>query len=151
MASFSSGTVTNSIGGTVLTFTDTGSYTAPIVSRSLQINDYNGNPLATINMGASLTAIYNITADQYITFILSVTDNTGVVPPATVNYLAQGFYTIAYLNAITQSGCGCNGVFCNLDIAENFLKAAQRFGIAGNGVAAQSNILAGNVYANMQQ
>lgn len=149
MPSVSSGTVTNNIAGDQLTFTDTGAYTAPVTSRILTIFDPNGTLLATIDMGSSLTTVYPITADQYLSFVLNVTDATGPVTPSTVNYLAQGFYTVAYLNQLAQNGCGCAGSFCNLNVAELFLAAAQRFGVAGLGIASNVNIIRANVYVNM--
>lgn len=147
MASVASGIVTNNLAGDLLNFTDTGTYTAPIVSRSLQINDYQGNPLATINMGASLTANYPITADGYYIFILSVTDATGVVPPATINYLAIGFYTLAYDAIILPVACSCNcseQTFKSLSHGELMLIGAQRSGIGQNAVNAQNQVIAAN-------
>jgi hypothetical protein len=144
-----SGTVVNNLAGTGLTFTDTGTGYGTLVSRTLVIKDPLGNVLATINMGAALTYLYVITVDQYVSFNLTVIDNTGTYT-CQVNYLAQGFYTVSYLALIAQSGCGCNGNLCNVDIAERFLAAANRFAVAGLGVAANNNIIAANIYINMQ-
>src|SRR5882762_5941073 len=98
MPSVSSGTVVqNNLTGSQLLFTDAGSYTAPISSRILTIYDAYGNLLNTVNMGALLTTVFTISADAFFQFIISVTDATGVVPPATIDYVATGFYTAAYL------------------------------------------------------
>lgn len=144
MASAASGIITNNLAGNLLTFTDTGSYQLPIVSKVLQVFDYTGtNLLATINMGAALTAAFAIITDGYYIFVLSVTDQGGVVPPATENYLAVGFYTLAFDAIITLVGCACNvskQTFYALVQGESFYSAAIRFGIGQNAVAAQNNI-----------
>lgn len=145
--STASGSVSNNISGTLLTFTDTGSY-GTIISRTLVINDSNGVLLTTINMGANLTATYAITADAYLTFILTVVDNTGTFT-ATVNYLAYGIYIVSFLTKLANSGCGCTGNFCNVDIAEIFLSEAQNFALFGIGPSSQANITAANVYINI--
>lgn len=146
MASTASGTVTTNLAGTQLTFTDTGSY-GTVSSRTLTISNANGVVLVTANMGSQLTYVYNITADAYLTFVLTVIDNLGTVT-ATVNYVAFGYYSAAYLNKIAVSNCGC-GDFENLEIAELFFTASQRFALAGLGVPSNSNIVAANVYINM--
>jgi len=150
MASNPSGNVTNNIAGNQLTYTDTGTY-GTVSSRILTIFDPNGTLLSTIDMGSSLTAPYTITADQYLRFICTVADDVSGSPwVTTVNYLAQGFYTVAYLNRLVQSDACCESDFNNLDIAEKFLAAAQRFGVAGLGIAANNEILAANIYVNLQ-
>ena len=136
--------------GARLLFTDTGSYTAPVTSRVLTIFDANGNLLETYNMAANLTQEYDIAADAYLTFKLNVTDATGVIAPLVVNFLSAGFYTALYLLLMADSNCACGCNWKNIDIAEDFYKAAQRFTLAGAGVAANNNIVAANAYLNIQ-
>lgn len=150
MASQASGNVTSSNGGLILTFTDSGNY-GTVTSRVLNIYDPNGVLLQTYNMGANLTQNYPVTADQYLSFVLTVIDNTGTFT-ATVNYLAEGIYIAAYLKRITALGCNCDchsRILCNLIAGERFLSAAERFALSGLGVAANSNIQAANVYVNL--
>lgn len=142
-----SGVVTNNLAGNLLTFTDTGSY-GTVSARTLVIKNSVGTVLTTINMGSSLTATYAISADAYFEFDLSVTDGSGTYT-CVVDYVAYGFYTIAYLNQFSASNCGCDLNSDNLDIAEKFLQAAFRFNIANNPAASQANILAANYYVNL--
>lgn len=147
--SAASATITNSLDGKTLTFNDTGSY-GTIISRSLQVNDFNGNPLSTINMGLTLTTPYGITADQWIQFVLTVVDNTGTFT-VTKNYLAEGIYTALFLNIMKQLGCSCNcsqEAFENLFIGEIFLMTAERFAIGSAPISAENNIVAANLYIN---
>lgn len=150
MAVVTKGTVTqNNLIGSQLLYTDGGTGYGTLVSRILTIFDCNGNLLQTINMGASLTAIYNITADAFFQFICTVIDNTGTYITE-VDYVAIGFYTASYLNSFNgQAPLPINN--CNLDTAENFLNAALRFNVGDNFVAAQANIVLANYFVNLEQ
>lgn len=138
----------NNLSGSQLLVTDTGSYSAPIASRILTVFDAFGNQLFQFSMGNNLTQIVTISADAFFQFILSVTDNTGVVPTAEVDYVADGYYTASYLAQYTSTNCSCQLDNSNLDIAELSLNAALRFNLAGNFSAAQSNIVAANFWVN---
>jgi hypothetical protein len=101
-------------------------------------------------MGTSTSTFYNITADQYLTFVETIVDNTGSYV-LTINYLAQGIYAATFLNIIKDVGCTCNcsyETFMQLLIGELFLAAANRFAIAPASVSAQNNIVAANLYIN---
>ena len=149
MASVASGYVTSSVGGLVLTFTDTGSYSLPIVTKTLTIYDANGAQLAQYNMSANLTQTYNVTQDQYLSFVLSVVDQTGTVPPATVNYDAVGIYTAIYLQAMTALGCcGSRNNYFTMFKAELCQVGSQRFALSGYGVNANTMIGRANTYVN---
>lgn len=137
------------LSGSELLWTDTGSY-GTIISRTLNIYDCNGNLLQTVNLGGTLTYVYTITADGFYQFSATIVDNTGSYI-SVVDYVAIGFYTASYLNAFNAAGCGCNIPQCNLEIAENFYNAALRFNLASSFVAANSNIIAANVYVNLEQ
>ena len=109
-------------------FTDTGSYTAPITSRTLNQYDDNGNLIATFDMGNNLTQAVAVTADGWNSFVLSVVDAVGGPYTATVNYLFEGIYTAAFLARMAASGCSCdNSKLWNLVKAEFNEVAAEAF------------------------
>lgn len=134
--------------GSQLLWTDSGTY-GTVVSRNLTIYDCNGEVLLTTSLGTATTYTYNITADGFYQFIGVIIDNTGEFT-STVDFVAIGFYTATYLSLFNASNCGCTGLQCNIDAAENFLNAALRFNVASNFVAANTNIIAANVVINMQ-
>lgn len=141
-----SGVVTQSASGSVLTFTDTGSYNPPITSRMLNIYDYNGNLIQTYNMGSSLTQTFDITADSWFRFILTVVDSTGTFT-CTVDYLSTAFYQNAFSNAIAGQTCPNSdfyGVIFNLNLSQDFYMAALRFFIGGFAVSANNMITQAN-------
>lgn len=148
MSTASATVVQANLTGSQLLWTDTGSY-GTIVSRNLTIYDCNGVVLLTVSLGTTTTYTYNITADAFYQFICVVVDNTGTFT-STVDFVAIGFYTAAYLGVFNSTSLGNTGILCNLDAAENFLNAALRFNLAGNFVAANANIVAANVLVNMQ-
>ena len=151
MAVLVSGNVTNATNGLLLTFNDTTTgYTLPIVSKILTIYDAFGNVLGTINMGSTTVATFAITADAWYSFVMAVTDQTGPYT-LTVNFLAENIYIASFLNAMVNTGCGCQpGMFCNINKADLNLTAAERFSLAGNSSAADVTITAANVYINLQ-
>lgn len=135
--------------GSELQWQDTGTY-GTVISRTLNIYDCNGNLLLTVGLGTALTYVYAITADAFFQFSATIVDTTGSYT-SVVDYVAIGFYTASYLNAFNAAGCGCNIPQCNLEIAENFYNAALRFNLAGSSVAANGNIIAANVFVNLEQ
>lgn len=142
----------NNATGTQLLFTDTGTGYGAIISRTLLVYDANGILLTPvpINMGSVLTATLNIIVDQWLSFVLTVIDNTGTYT-CTVNFLAEGIYAFAFLNKMVGLGCGCKShPFCNLFKAELSVVAAERFAISGLGVSATSMVTAANIYVNAQ-
>lgn len=151
MASTPSGTVTQAnLSGSELLYTDTGNY-GTVSSRVLTIYDYQNNLVETYSMGANLTQIFPITADAWYMFVCTVSDNVGGSPwVTTVYFVATGFYTAAYLVQYTANQCGCIGVNCNMDAAENSYNAALRYNLAGEAGAASSQaaITAANVLIN---
>lgn len=146
MALTVTGVVTSNPSGNTLTFTDTTTGVGTLVSRTLNIYNANGVLLTTINMGATLSTTYSITADQYLSFVETIIDNTGTYT-GTVNIVSDGFYWVANLNMLVLF----NPNFCNITISLAFLAAAQRYGLAGNGIAAQANIILANYYVNQQR
>lgn len=147
--SVASGVVTQSANGGTLTFTDTGTY-GTVSSRELVIRDSDGEILDEIDMGASLTATYTITADIYASFELTVIDNTGTYT-TTVNYLSTAFYDIVFANVIAQLGCNCNCGSEQLtyaDISQLYKSAAERYALSGLAPAAQNAITAANTIIN---
>jgi hypothetical protein len=152
MAIITSGTVTNSLVGTLLTFTDTTTgYSLPIISKTLTVFDAYGNQLTNppINMGSATVATFAISADAWYSFVMNVTDQAGTYQ-VTVNFLAENIYIASFLNAMVNTGCGCApGMFCNLNKAELSISAAERFALAGSGAAADVLITSANVYVNL--
>lgn len=142
-----SGEVSNTIQGTILTFTDTGTGYGTIVSRTLQIFDSNNVLLDTINMGVALTANYPITADGYFVFILTVIDNTGTYT-CTVKYLAENIYIAALLNILAGIGCCGGGIKENVFLADLYAGGAEDSGSIGLGPQAQQQITTANTLIN---
>ena len=150
MAIVVSGNIQQSAGGNILTFTDTSTGVGTLVSRTLNIYDANGNLLQTINMGATLAATYNITADAYFQFIETIVDNTGTYT-LTINYLSTVFYQNAFSTAIagvTTYDSDFFGVVSNLNISQDYYQAANRFFIGGFGVSANNMITQANFFVN---
>ena len=151
MASTPSGTVTQgNLVGNELLFTDTGSY-GTVSSRILNIYDYQGNLIQTYNMGANLTQIFPIPADNWYWFVCTVTDNISGSPWVTnVYYVSTGYYWTAYQAQFdsTNCGCGCNNY--NMEISNLLLQAALRFNLAGlsGASSAQQCIVAANFFIN---
>lgn len=149
MPSTPSGEITlGSLSGSPLVYTDTGTY-GTIVSRTLVISDYQGNVLETVNMGATLTYSYSITADNWYQFVCTVIDNTGTFV-TTIYYVSTGFYWATYLAQFVATNCGCTGNNCNLEISQSLLQAALRFNLAGQSGAAsaQACIIGANYFVN---
>ncbi len=137
-----SGSVSQTPSGSVLTFTDTSTGVSGLISRILNIYDPNGILLSTVNMGATLTATYDISGDGYFQFIETIVDGTGTYV-LTINYLSTAFTDNVIVNTLVQLGCSCSLESFNfIDIAYFFRFAALRLALGGFGVAAQANILA---------
>lgn len=144
------GSVSISAGGTVLTFTDKSTGIIGLISRTLIINDPNGVPVASFNMGTNLTQTYTIAADGYFEFVETIVDSTGTYT-LPVNITADGIYKAAYLNIIKQAGCSCNcsnEIFMALFVGQLFDNAANWFGLFGQGVQSQNSVQAANTYIN---
>lgn len=142
--------VTQSIpnnGIVTLTFLDESTGITGLISRTLNIYDYNGELVDTINMGTSVTANYNIQADAYYTFIESIVDGTGALPPGTVNFLSTAFYISLFTVAVAGLVTFCGDLFgqiYNISNAQNNRYAAVDIASFGQGVVAQQLI----TYAN---
>jgi hypothetical protein len=148
MAVVLSGNISQNFSGTVMTFTDTSTGVGTLVSRILTIQNANDVVLDTIDMGASLTATYDITADAWFKFTEQIIDETGTYT-LTLTYLSTAFYENTFSNTIAQLGCDCNCGNEDLtyaDKGELFKAAALRFAAGGFGVAANNNIVAANIY-----
>jgi len=131
MAVVTKGEVTQSLDGTVLTFTDQSTGVSTLVSRILVIYNSDGDVLTTINMGNTLIATYEITADGYFTFVETIVDNTGTYT-LNISYLSTTFYEITYAplaNKLDCCGCEekCTNIYKSLiakDVAELFASRA---------------------------
>ncbi len=144
------GTVTPSIPSATnvvtLLFTDTTTGVGTLVSRILNIADVNGNVIATINMGSSLTATFQILSDAYYSFTETITDNTGTYT-GTINNVYTAFYDYIYSQVIAQLGCSCDCGSEDIryyDIAQMYKNAAIADALTGSGIAAQNNITMAN-------
>lgn len=145
-----SGTVTISAGGKVLTFIDETTGIVGFVSRTLVINDPNGVPIASFDMGTNTSQAYTISADGYFEFVETIVDVSGS-HVLTINKVADGIYKATYLNIIKLVGCSCNcsnETFTSLFVGQLFDSAANWFGLFGQGVQAQNNVQAANTYIN---
>lgn len=140
------GEVTQDPSGSPLTFTDQTTGLGTIISRNLSIYDGNGNLLATINMGGSISTDLDITADGYFSFIEVIVDNTGTYT-ALVNYLSTAFYEITYAPLANKLDCCGNEEKCiNLYKGEICKSDAILFFERGVAELAQSNIEAANLF-----
>ena len=147
MASTPTGTVVQ-VAYNQLKYTDTGSY-GTVSSRTLVIYSSTGTVLDTVNMGATLTYTYTLTADAALQFVCTVVDNISGSPWVTTVYtLATGFFWQSYAEQYSVNNCGSAYNNNNLTYANNTLQAAIRFTIAANLVAAQRNIVIANYFAN---
>jgi len=150
MSSVVSGVVNQiDLAGLRYQFTDTGSYTAPVTIRVLNVYDSNGALLDTFNMGASLTQEIDVTADSYLSFNLNITDATGELPTYIYNYLTTGIYKASYLSRMASLGCKCDNIPGQVYIAEEYVKTSYRYLIGGQGEASQLAINAANTYINI--
>lgn len=135
-----SATISAPISGSPLLFTDTSTDLPTITSRILTIYAADGTLLDTINMGASLTASYPITTDQWLRFVLTL--NVGAYS-VTVDYLSENFYYNGLINHV-KSGCACSGNTLCADPAKAMLsdKAAVFYTTYGMAVNADTCIRA---------
>lgn len=120
----------------------------PVTSRVLVISDANGVVLETINMGASLTATYDVESDQYLTFTQTMVDANGS-HVGTTNYLCETFYKYQFPQSIldVSSVCGDTfGVLQNLSNSDLYRTAAEDAGEFGQGVISNSLIVQANFY-----
>lgn len=142
----SAGTPVN--GNLSLFFTDTSTGVGTLTSRILTIYNSNNTLLATINMGATLTATYVITSDLYLSFIETIVDNAGT-HVLTINYMSSTFYQIVFANAIaalpTDFNCGSEALTF-IDISNLYAQAAERYAISALAPAAQNAINTANYF-----
>jgi hypothetical protein len=143
-ASVSQGIPSNGV--VALTFTDASTGISGLISRTLNIYDYNGNLVDTVNMGASLTAAFNISADGYYNFIETIVDGSGTTT-GDVAFVSTAFYLSIYAPAIAALSTYCGnqtGQILNYSNAQNNRYAAIDAAMFGQGVLAQGLI----TYAN---
>lgn len=148
MAVSLSGNITQSPSGTTLVFTDTSTGLTGVTSRVLNLYDPNGVNITTINMGTGVTAEWNITADQWISFVETIVSNEGT-NTLVLHYLSTAFYENTFANAMVGQTCPNGdyyGVFFNLNRSQDFYQAALRFFIGGFGISAQAMITQANFY-----
>lgn len=138
------GVVTQSLDGETLTFTDS-STGITVTSRILTIYDSNGELLETIDMGGNLTATYNITADVYLSFILTLNTTQTV----TVNYISTQFYILAQarLASLLSYPCKCEGATCSTMVkARECINSAITYFNIGDGESSQLMLTAADYY-----
>lgn len=143
-----SGSVSQSSDAKILTFQDTSSGMSSVTSRVLVIKDAAGTTLTTINMGSTLTATYNITADKYLSFYLTIV-NSGTTYNLQVNYMSQQFYNISQVQVIVNGGCSCddNNELCTDSTkAREAINAALTYFNIGEGEDCQAMLDAANAY-----
>lgn len=151
MAIIVSGNVTPNTpvnGNLTLTFTDMSTGVGTLVSRILTIYNSNAVLVTTINMGATLTATYIVTTDQYLSFVETIVDNTGTYV-LTVNYLSTTFYQISFANTIAalpnDFNCGSEQL-TYIDISDLYAQAADRYALSALAPAAQNAINTANYF-----
>ena len=146
------GTITPSVpvnGLVTLTFTDKSTGLGTVTSRTLIIANALQQTLATINMGSSLTATYNISGDVFLYFIETIVDNTGTYI-GNISYLSTAFYDYTFppLVAALPNPCDKFGVIYNLTQAELCKNAAITYGIFGQGINSNTLITEANFLLN---
>lgn len=142
-----SGNVTQNGGN--LIFTDTSTISAPLTSKVLVIQDANGVTLSTINLGSLTTATYTISSDQWLNFVMTLTDNLGV-HIVDVAYLSIYFYMQVFLNA-TKQNCCClsDSQYAKINKSTWMLDDAVWYApLVGYGILANTNIIAANSLIN---
>jgi hypothetical protein len=102
-----SASVTQSIDGATLTFTDT-STDISVTSRILTISDANNIVLSTIDMGDDTTATFKISKDVYLSFDLLLNGDTHYI----LYYISTQFYKNgqALLAAYSHYPTKCDGI-----------------------------------------
>lgn len=137
-----SGSVSQPLSGSPLTFTDTSTSLPTITSRILKILDATGDELEEIDMGSDLTAEYTITGDQWLRFRLILNEGAYTVD---VDFLSEAFYYKALIEG-SRSGC-CSDTLCS-DNAKAMIsnKAAVRYTQFGFAVNADTAIKAADAY-----
>ena len=145
MAVVVSGNITQSSDGTVLTFTDTTTGVGTLTSRVLVITDSNNVVVATINMGATLTATTTITKDVFYTFVEIIVDNAGTYI-LTITFLSTAFFEITFAPLANKLDCGTPEKCLNLYKGLIAKADAEAFALRNVATLAQSNINAANVF-----
>lgn len=135
-----------SIGLVPINFLDESTGIGTLISRVLNIYDYNNNLVDTVNMGATLTATYNVSTDGYFSFQEIIVDNTGTYT-GTFNFLCISFYVSLYAPAVAALTTYCGdltGQIYNQSNAQNNRYAALDMASFGQGVIAQQLITRAN-------
>lgn len=143
-ASVSAGEPSNGL--VPVNFLDESTGIGTLVSRTLNIYDYNNNLVDTVNMGATLTATYNVSADGYFSFQEIIVDNTGTYT-GTFNFLCISFYVSLYAPAVAALTTYCGdltGEIYNQSNAQNNRYAGLDMASFGQGVIAQQLITRAN-------
>lgn len=129
-----------------INFLDESTGIGTLISRVLNIYDYNNNLVDTVNMGATLTATYNVSTDGYFSFQEIIVDNTGTYT-GTFNFLCISFYVSLYAPAVAALTTYCGdltGQIYNQSNAQNNRYAALDIASLGQGVIAQQLITRAN-------
>jgi hypothetical protein len=129
-----------------LLFTDTSTGISGLISRMLNIYNFNNILVATINMGAVLTANFPVSADGYYNFTETIVDGSGTTI-GDVAFLSTSFYESLYAPAIASLPTQCGnqtGQILNYSNAQNNRYAAVDAGVFGQGVLAQGLITRAN-------
>lgn len=136
-------------GNVTLIFTDTSTGLGTVTSRVLTIYNSNTVLIDTINMGLSTTATYVVTADQYLSFVETISDNVGGPYTGTVNYLVTTFYQTAFANAMAALPpdfmCASN-TLNYIDVSYLYFQASERYALSALAPAAQNAIVAANYF-----
>ena len=150
-------TMVQSSDGLTLSFADTSNYitndqgylVGSFSSRQLVLLDANGAAITTINLGASLTADYAITADVWVNATLNLT-GINPVPNYTKNLLFP-FDRITknlYRKALKGGCCGNPLVDNALSEADRFFRGAETSAPSGDGPGWQDDINSAFAYLN---
>jgi len=148
MSVVTSATISQSVNGSVISFTDTSTGLIAPITRSLIVYDPNGNVLAAPVFSGNV-ATFDITSDAWFSFVETITDANGAYTQ-TINYLSTTFYQNAFSNAIASVSdfqSDFFGVVSNLNLSQDYYQAALRFFIGGFGVAATNMIVQANYYS----
>lgn len=144
------GTITASIpnqGVVTLTYTDVTTGESNVTSKILVITDCNGVVLDTISMGTGTVATYNITADAWFLFTLTIVDDAGTSTGAN-SYVSIAFYQSVFAPLIASIDCDNDtyGLIFNASRAELYKNASLDEALFGQGVVANNLIIQANYY-----
>lgn len=144
-----SGSISQSPGGSILTFTDETTGLVDPVTRQLIVYDPNGALVPSSGFTGNQATV-DITTDGWFSFVETITDANGSYTQ-TINFLSTVFYQNAFSNAIagvSDPQADVFGTVSNLNLSQDYYQAALRFFIGGFGVAAQNMIISANFYVS---